>query len=123
VNRSTCPAVTSRVACRARRTAEKKGVPVPPEHVGHGALGAVAVASPMVWWIADPARGTIQITTDAGKTWQTRPSSASGAASSLEALDANRAWLVVTDAHDIGVLYATSDGGRTWTKVTWKSAA
>jgi photosystem II stability/assembly factor-like uncharacterized protein len=86
-------------------------------------VGAVAVASPMVWWIADPARGTIQITTDAGKTWQTRPSSASGAASSLEALDGNRAWLVVTDAHDISAFYTTGDGGRTWTKVTWKGAA
>jgi photosystem II stability/assembly factor-like uncharacterized protein len=84
---------------------------------------AVSVVSPSVWWIADTPHGTIQITTDAGKSWQTRSAPAVGAAGSFTALDANRAWLVVTDAHGIGPLYTTSDGGRTWAKVTWKGAA
>ena len=59
------------------------------------------------------AGGDILHTADAGSTWEVQASGL-GHLRSFEALDAARAFAGTLD----GVLYATEDGGRTWSDVT-----
>ncbi len=79
-------------------------------------LRGISVPSAAVAW-ASGARGTVLRTTDGGATWVARP--VPGADSldfrDVEALDAERAWVLSIGPGEASRIYGTTDGGATWT--------
>lgn len=76
------------------------------------------IVNASVWWVVN--QGRVSITTDAGRHWRT--TRAKGlprngcAVREVSAVDARRAWLVAR-VQDAKLLFATSNGGRTWRKL------
>ncbi|SDE28821.1 hypothetical protein SAMN02799630_05141 [Paenibacillus sp. UNCCL117] len=61
---------------------------------------------------------TIGWTRDGGKTWTVGKQELTGYGPALLAMaDAERGWWLTTDNTDPSVMYTTSDGGQSWTKV------
>ena len=87
------------------------------QHSGSTAsLRGISAPSSQVAW-ASGSRGTVLRTTDGGTTWVARP--VPGADSldfrDVEALDAQRAWVLSIGNGDASRIYGTTDGGATWT--------
>ncbi|WP_040950807.1 WD40/YVTN/BNR-like repeat-containing protein [Gorillibacterium massiliense] len=61
---------------------------------------------------------TMGKTTDGGKTWVNQPGEFPGyGKQQIAAVDAEHVWLITTDASAPSVLYTSSNGGKTWSKV------
>jgi photosystem II stability/assembly factor-like uncharacterized protein len=83
-----------------------------------------SVANPRVWWIVAGRRNPlVQVTTDAGRHWQT--ASAHGlpprvcAVTKVSAADDRVAWVVARSrSRSETALFETRDAGRTWRRVT-----
>ncbi|HEY4408283.1 MAG TPA: YCF48-related protein [Acidimicrobiia bacterium] len=79
---------------------------------------AVAVASRSVWWAVAAEGGPVSVTTDAGRTWTTRPRvGLPETIIDFEATDDRTAWASAAGNGELR-LYATSDGGATWHPVS-----
>lgn len=82
-----------------------------------------AVAGPRVWWIVSGGvKPRVQITDSAGRVWHTvvprgLPRCAC-AVTSVSAANSRIAWVVARSSVYDSSLYQTSDGGRTWRRVT-----
>jgi hypothetical protein len=83
----------------------------------------VAVPSARTWWVLAAARRGVSswISTDSGRSWSATTGRApTGIPLALQAIDASHAWLTAlakTPAGNSRVLYATSDGGRSWRRL------
>ena len=79
-----------------------------------------SVPSRDVGWVAtiDEGRLVVKRTTDGGGHWiaVATPRTAAPASVSISAVDAHRAWLQVSRGQG-ALLFATTDGGRTWKRV------
>ncbi|MFL5331329.1 MAG: YCF48-related protein [Gemmataceae bacterium] len=70
----------------------------------------VAVLGTHIWVVGRP--GTVIFhSADSGKTWQLQPTGQSVPLNAVQFLDADHGWAV----GELGVVLATSDGGKTWT--------
>jgi photosystem II stability/assembly factor-like uncharacterized protein len=85
-------------------------------------LWPTSVVDARVWWIvAGRSRPVVQVTSDAGRDWQTiaarglptRPCSVM----SVSAANARVAWVVAQSDGARSALFQTSDGGRSWHRV------
>jgi photosystem II stability/assembly factor-like uncharacterized protein len=83
-----------------------------------------SVVNPSTWWVANPARPiSIDITTNAGRTWSTVPAAGLPAApEQIVGLDDHRALATVpirnADTTIDYRLYESSDEGRNWSALT-----
>jgi photosystem II stability/assembly factor-like uncharacterized protein len=111
---------------------------ITPSGLASAAIRAVFFRDPTHGWLAAASRAasgdlaTVAVyrTTDGGTSWASAPVTApspaltdsTGAPASFDFLDAQRGWLSVTlassSAFSTGLLFATGDGGRTWTQQT-----
>jgi photosystem II stability/assembly factor-like uncharacterized protein len=98
--------------------------PLRPNFSPWPAFWPASVASPRVWWVvAGGRRPLVQVTSDAGRHWQTV--SAQGlppsvcAVTRVSAADDRVAWVVARyRSRSESALFETSDAGRTWRRVT-----
>jgi photosystem II stability/assembly factor-like uncharacterized protein len=82
----------------------------------------IALPSASTWWVLAAAqRGvTSWVSTDSGRSWSATDGAVPGTPLALQAINASRAWLTALVNKPAGssrVLYATSDGGRSWQQV------
>lgn len=78
------------------------------------AEGFVSIVAPELWWVLTEDASTVLLTTDAGRSWQRRPTSGlSGVLQELEAKDATQAWARIIETGRTHIR-ATADGGATW---------
>lgn len=113
---------TSYDAGRTWRLTSTVTVPMP---VTGLAFPYVSVASPSTWWVVTNRGRTVttRVTTDAGRTWVTRPAMLlPGTPQQLTAIDAMHAWMLVEvpvrGGYTTDRVLGTTDGGRTWHVVT-----
>jgi len=79
-----------------------------------------SIVSPNVWWIAEGrTHPFVTVTTNAGKSWRVSvPSHPLHAApGEISATDAQHGWLTTWSPNN-RVLYTTSDGGETWSRLS-----
>jgi photosystem II stability/assembly factor-like uncharacterized protein len=97
-------------------------LPHEPTVVGVVRRAQIAFADPDAWWlVASDPHPVVYTTSDAGTHWRHHPLPVPGPALKapwlqFTATDQQHAWVLVT-GNDMSHLFATSDGGRTWTEV------
>lgn len=69
-------------------------------------------------WLVGPLARPLQRTEDAGKSWQTLTSDEISKYTVLSFIDQNNGWRVGKSSSEAGQVWRTTDGGKSWTKIS-----
>jgi photosystem II stability/assembly factor-like uncharacterized protein len=88
------------------------GTPELNGHVPYAASTLISIADPTTWWVEAPSPAVFR-TNNGGATWHRSSVAKVTRLTSIQALDARRAWITGND-HGQSMFYGTRDGGRSW---------